>query len=249
MTSSISSTNSLPKRTYPLFSTSNLLPRETEPSYKSDPRIVRQALSTPEDNRVLVLDLRIQLFIENLQRNSELPTEDDTEMDDKRTNSSTSSSHSAQFSSVLVQAQSLYAYLHSLKSGAVKEYYLKELQAVSGLMAYPDLNLVGETLKGYLDPSRRDDLAERLNKAILGMFCSVLLAVSVLIRRAESCGCSPTPALEEIAEQTGAVYASLEGLKAQMPAASKGGEKIRVQPVGLRELLDSEERASEMEVE
>ena len=240
MTSSISSTNSLPKRTYPLFSTSNLLPRESEPSYKSDPRIVRQAFSTPADSRVLILDLRIQLFIENLQRNADLSSEEDADMDEKRTTSgsSTSSSHSAQFSSVLAQAQSLYAYLHSLKSGPIKEHYLKELQAASGLMAYPDLSMVGDTLKEYLDPMRRQDLAQRTNRAVLGMFHHCICMMT-LRKEAESCGFRPTPVLQEIAEQTGAVFKSLEGLKAAIPAANGKGEKSKVQAIGLRDLLDS----------
>lgn len=76
-----------------------------------------------------------------------------------------SSSSTAAISQALSQAQSLHAQASQIVDAATKSVYLKELEAVSGLLPYRDPR--NSPMAFYLDESRRDTLAEALNGAIL----------------------------------------------------------------------------------
>jgi hypothetical protein len=79
-----------------------------------------------------------------------------------------SSSSTSAISQALSQAQSLHAQASSISDPTTKAAYLKELEAVSGLLPYRDPRT--SPMAYYLDEKRRDVLADALNGAILCKF-------------------------------------------------------------------------------
>lgn len=76
-----------------------------------------------------------------------------------------SSSSTSAISQALSQAQSLHAQASQIADPTTRPIYLKELEAVSGLLPYRDPRT--SPMAFYLDESRRDGLAEAINGAIL----------------------------------------------------------------------------------
>lgn len=83
-----------------------------------------------------------------------------------------SSSSTSAISQALSQAQALHAQASQITDPTTKSIYLKELEAVSGLLPYRDPR--NSPMAFYLDESRRDTLAEAVNGAIL---CELLLSL------------------------------------------------------------------------
>lgn len=79
--------------------------------------------------------------------------------------SNSSSSSTSAISQALSQAQNLHAQASRISDPAAKTAYLKELEAVSGLLPYRDPRQ--SPVAFYLDERRRDSLAEALNAGIL----------------------------------------------------------------------------------
>ncbi|PWN20082.1 hypothetical protein BCV69DRAFT_283616 [Microstroma glucosiphilum] len=67
--------------------------------------------------------------------------------------------------SALGNAQLLYASVQRLRNGPYKELYKKELESVTAILAYKDLER--SPLKKYLDVKRRKSLADQINSAIM----------------------------------------------------------------------------------
>lgn len=65
----------------------------------------------------------------------------------------------------LASAQLLYASVQRLKNDACREIYQRELEKVTAILAYKDLER--SPLKKYLDVKRRVDLADQINSAIM----------------------------------------------------------------------------------
>lgn len=70
--------------------------------------------------------------------------------------------------SALGNAQLLYASVQRLRNGPYKELYKKELESVTAILAYKDLER--SPLKKYLDVKRRKSLADQINSAIMCKF-------------------------------------------------------------------------------
>ncbi|CAO1627912.1 unnamed protein product [Jaminaea pallidilutea] len=101
--------------------------------------------------------------------------------------------------SALANAQGLYASVQALKSGPYKDLYKRELENVTALLAYKDLER--SPLRKYLDVKRRRSLAEQINSAI--MFRS---------------GRPAQPLLESAVRQTTFVWSQLHNDQVPIPA-------------------------------
>ncbi|KAG0152129.1 hypothetical protein CROQUDRAFT_667459 [Cronartium quercuum f. sp. fusiforme G11] len=109
------------------------------------------------------------------------------------TSTSTTSTISARTHSValsLPHARSLFCYVQTLPKPTERAIFVKELESVSGLLAYTDP--WHSPVRRYLDQSRRLMLAEIVNAAIL---------VNI--------GRSPTPILKMVAQQTSFTWSTL----------------------------------------
>ncbi|CAO1622657.1 unnamed protein product [Parajaminaea phylloscopi] len=98
----------------------------------------------------------------------------------------------------LASAQLLYAAVQRLKNDACKEIYQRELEKVTAILAYKDLEK--SPLKKYLDVKRRGDLADQINSAI--MFRA---------------GRPPQPLIECAVRQTTFVWSELHNEKVPVP--------------------------------
>lgn len=86
--------------------------------------------------------------------------------DTSTTSSSTVSSRTHSIALSLPHARSLFCYAQTLPKPNERAIFVKELESVSGLLAYVDPWT--SPIKRYLDQSRREMLAEIVNAAILG---------------------------------------------------------------------------------
>lgn len=194
------------------------------------PSTGRSPSSTPPTPALLSLDLQIQGFIERV-RLASTATAGTSSLSASMTleppgagaadspasvssSSSVTSSATLAVASALNYAQALFAQASALPRAIERQHYLKELENVSGLMAYHDPET--SPVRRFLDPSRRAELADRLDAAIL-----------------RALGRDPMPAIERIARQTTVVWAKLADHRFAL-AAEKGKEKARPKVRSLR---------------
>ena len=148
---------------------------------------VARSLSSPSPPAHLGLDLQIQAFIERVRAVSAASFSAINLADspptvtaallapgvvsaDSPTSASSTSSHTSTATLALAPALQLAQMLHTqaqaLPVPADRARYIKELENVSGLMAYRDPET--SPVNRFLDHGRRHDLAQRLDAAILG---------------------------------------------------------------------------------
>jgi CTLH/CRA C-terminal to LisH motif domain len=155
------------------------------PTVSPAPRPLR-SLSTSLAPAHLLLNLEIQAFIESIRCANPSPPRASSpsltasssalspsaaaappEIPDSPSSSTSgsTSASTAALSSALLHAQTLHSLANALPDAHERSDYLKELENVSGLLAYRDLE--SSPVRGYLDASRRDMLAASVNSAIL----------------------------------------------------------------------------------
>lgn len=146
-----------------------------------------------------------------LNKTNDLATSIGALSDDTSTSSSsTMSSRTHSIALSLPHARSLFCYVQTLPKPNERAIFVKELESVSGLLAYVDP--WNSPIKRYLDQSRRDMLAEIVNAAILVHL-----------------GRSPTPILKMIAQQTSFTWSTLNETGERIPCP-KPDDKSRTRP-------------------
>ncbi|KAI8459522.1 CTLH/CRA C-terminal to lish motif domain-containing protein [Phakopsora pachyrhizi] len=118
--------------------------------------------------------------------------------DDTSTSSSTISTQTSSLALSLPHCRALYAYVHQLAQPTERVIFNKELENVSALLAY--LDPWNSPVKKYLDQSRRELLAERVNAAILVHL-----------------GKAPTSILQLVAQQASFTWSTLNDLGEKIP--------------------------------
>ncbi|KAH9819227.1 hypothetical protein DFH28DRAFT_68495 [Melampsora americana] len=147
----------------------------------------------------------------HLNKTNDLATSTGALSDDTSTSSSsTMSSRTHSIALSLPHARSLFCYVQTLPKPNERAIFVKELESVSGLLAYVDP--WNSPIKRYLDQSRRDMLAEIVNAAILVHL-----------------GRSPTPILKMIAQQTSFTWSTLNETGERIPCP-KPDDKSRTRP-------------------
>lgn len=201
----------------------------------------------PPQERLLGLDLRIQAFIEALRQSNlsttALASDSSSESGSEVASTSPTGpsdkdlafSQPKSISALLRLGQSLVALTHDLDlpTPAIAAYR-EELNHASELFIYAGSDAVpingnSTHINNLLDPSRRDDLAGRVNSAILGRQHAVRspsLQEATLTHSATSelHGRLPRPALERIAKQTKATWDFLS--EAQIAVANVSPEAV-----------------------
>ncbi|EGG13060.1 uncharacterized protein MELLADRAFT_114890 [Melampsora larici-populina 98AG31] len=147
----------------------------------------------------------------HLNKTNDLATSIGALSDDTSTSSSsTMSSRTHSIALSLPHARSLFCYVQTLPKPNERAIFVKELESVSGLLAYVDP--WNSPIKRYLDQSRRDMLAEIVNAAILVHL-----------------GRSPTPILKMIAQQASFTWSTLNETGERIPCP-KADDKNRTRP-------------------
>ncbi|MBW0493794.1 hypothetical protein O181_033509 [Austropuccinia psidii MF-1] len=133
--------------------------------------------------------------------------------DDTSTTSSSVSTRTTSLALSLPHCRALHDFVHQLPEPVERAIFAKELENVAGLLAYVDP--WDSPIKKYLDQSRRDLLAERVNAAILVHL-----------------GRSPTSILKLIAQQTCFTWSTLNELGERIPCPTQD-DKNQTKPCNL----------------
>ncbi|PLW31821.1 hypothetical protein PCASD_15426 [Puccinia coronata f. sp. avenae] len=131
--------------------------------------------------------------------------------DDTSTTSSSVSTRTTSLALSLPHCRALHDYVHQLPEPTERAIFAKELENVAGLLAYVDP--WDSPVRKYLDQSRRDLLAHRVNAAILVHL-----------------GRSPTSILQLVAQQTCFTWSMLNELDEQIPCPTSE-DKSRTKPI------------------
>ncbi|KAF5373866.1 hypothetical protein D9758_000610 [Tetrapyrgos nigripes] len=155
-------TNLLNKYFPSVLSLEDANPTSTPPSHGMD-----YTASTSVHPAHLNLNLRIQAFIEAC-RTRPLhypPSTHESTPDPQEVGTASEANTIDQQTNLLNCARKLYAYLKMLPSKGDMERYTKELETVTGLLAYkvPE----DSSVSGYLEQWRREAVADQINGAIL----------------------------------------------------------------------------------
>lgn len=130
--------------------------------------------------------------------------------DDTSTTSSSVSTRTTSLALSLPHCRALHDFVHQLPEPLERAIFAKELENVAGLLAYVDP--WDSPVRKYLDQSRRDSLAERVNAAILVHL-----------------GRSPTSILQLVAQQTCFTWSMLNELGERIPCPT-ADDKSRSKP-------------------
>ncbi|WAQ86777.1 hypothetical protein PtA15_7A506 [Puccinia triticina] len=131
--------------------------------------------------------------------------------DDTSTTSSSVSTRTTSLALSLPHCRALHDFVHQLPEPVERAIFAKELENVAGLLAYVDP--WDSPVRKYLDQSRRDLLAHRVNAAILVHL-----------------GRSPTSILQLVAQQTCFTWSMLTELEEQISCPTPE-EKSRTKPI------------------
>ncbi|GAA5951849.1 hypothetical protein JCM3765_003135 [Sporobolomyces pararoseus] len=167
---------------------------------------------------ILNLNLQLQSFVELMRTDhatSSLSTpstptssvnglsasatnQDDTGMTSSITSLASSTTSSSLLATAITSSQALLSSIQALPPSKDKEKWERECVDVCGLLAYKDLTNC--PVRGYLEVSRREGLAEMVNSAIL-----------------QRTNRTPLPLLELAARSATAVWSTLAEMKVQFP--------------------------------
>jgi len=131
--------------------------------------------------------------------------------DDTSTTSSSVSTRTTSLALSLPHCRALHDYVHQLPEPTERAIFAKELENVAGLLAYVDP--WDSPVRKYLDQSRREVLAHRVNAAILVHL-----------------GKSPASILHLVAQQTCFTWSMLNELDEQIPCPT-AEDKSRTKPI------------------
>ncbi|KAI9603902.1 hypothetical protein H4Q26_003511 [Puccinia striiformis f. sp. tritici PST-130] len=131
--------------------------------------------------------------------------------DDTSTTSSSVSTRTTSLALSLPHCRALHDFVHQLPEPIERAIFAKELENVAGLLAYVDP--WDSPVRKYLDQSRRDLLAHRVNAAILVHL-----------------GRSPMSILQLAAQQTCFTWSMLNELDEQIPCPTPE-DKVRTKPI------------------
>ncbi|GAA5991830.1 hypothetical protein JCM5350_003214 [Sporobolomyces pararoseus] len=123
---------------------------------------------------------------------------DDTAMSSSITSLASSTTSTSLLAAAITSSQALLASIQALPPSKDKESWERECVDVCGLLAYKDLTNC--PVRGYLEMSRREGLAEMVNGAIL-----------------QRTNRTPLPLLELAARSATAVWSTLAEMKVQFP--------------------------------
>ncbi|KAI5476214.1 LisH dimerization motif containing protein [Pseudohyphozyma bogoriensis] len=176
-----------------------------------------QALSI--DPFILSLSLQLQSFVElirtSMAASSAPSTPTSSSAGEEAMASSTSSIASVRTTSIMkaiTSSQLLRNKVSLLPAGSIREAWEKECVDVSGLLAYTDLSMC--PVRGYLDQSRRETLADLVDAGVL-----------------QATKQTPLPLLTLAVRQTTAIYSTLAEWKVPFPpVATKEKKVLRTYP-------------------
>ncbi|KAA1077477.1 hypothetical protein PGT21_009630 [Puccinia graminis f. sp. tritici] len=138
--------------------------------------------------------------------------------DDTSTTSSSVSTRTTSLALSLPHCRALHDFVHQLPEPVERAIFAKELENVAGLLAYVDP--WDSPVRKYLDQSRRDLLAHRVNAAILVHL-----------------GRSPTSILQLVAQQTCFTWSMLNELEEHIPCPTPE-DKSRTKPINFFSLQE-----------